>query len=755
MDLFVYWQDYLMGNYADRTSNFNYSKLGMLKTIKYPTGGTSTFEYEPHQVRVDNIEDILQNPFLKWSSNSLPTHTVVVAEKNTLYGGSTSGSFTLTKSTVVYMTAFVENDPSYLASARLEFSGPETGSLRLNHMVIANCNRNYCQGFGNIVLPAGTYTYNLVMGRDYDRGMDLHCNFQITRQEYDLSGGVPPFEAGGARIKKITNYDPFNGQTTTKKYVYSDHLSQVVFRNIPYYISRREVGIGAPAGAGGVSTYCIPCQNYYQIASESLRPFAGSNIEYRNVTEFEDVDGLGGKTEYDFMTSSDEGGNIYSPPFVAPLNTNWRAGALLSKRIYKYADGRYSVVKDVNNGYYNGTGKDNLINGLRIDYERTCPTGSPAERIHRTSLVTFLPSLFSSMPRSAGNITAVSISTASNISAQSAKHTMPTLVEKSDSKKQSLKEKTIYSFDYNLQFPSGSADAEALAIQRIVAKNMLLPIETIQIKTIDNVEYVTGATVYTYKPDRPVVSRIYSLKINSPVPYSSFVQSSITGAGQFVKDPRYEERIVVAAYDEFNNVTEQYKAGDVKTSFIWDYGKYHPVAEVKNAASGSVAYTSFEADGSGNWYIPNPSRGTNGITGTKCYQLFNGPVSKTGMDAAREYVVSYWSKGGACSVTGTVGSPVQGKVAVINGVSWTFFQHKVTGVTDVTVSGSADIDELRLHPAEAQMTTYTYEPLIGMTSQCDARNAVSYYQYDGFKRLSVIRDQDGNIIKTYDYNYYK
>jgi YD repeat-containing protein len=79
--------------------------------------------------------------------------------------------------------------------------------------------------------------------------------------------------------------------------------------------------------------------------------------------------------------------------------------------------------------------------------------------------------------------------------------------------------------------------------------------------------------------------------------------------------------------------------------------------------------------------------------------------------------------------------------------------HKVTGQSTITLSGTGHIDELRLYPTTAQMTTYTYDPLIGMTSQTDAGNRNTYYEYDGLGRLKRIRDQDYNILKTYDYQY--
>ena len=87
------------------------------------------------------------------------------------------------------------------------------------------------------------------------------------------------------------------------------------------------------------------------------------------------------------------------------------------------------------------------------------------------------------------------------------------------------------------------------------------------------------------------------------------------------------------------------------------------------------------------------------------------------------------------------------------GFSWTLYVHKVTGQSTITLTGSGLIDELRLYPSTAQMTTYTYSPLVGMTSQTDVGNRVTYYEYDGLARLKRIRDQDYNILKTFEYQY--
>jgi YD repeat-containing protein len=54
---------------------------------------------------------------------------------------------------------------------------------------------------------------------------------------------------------------------------------------------------------------------------------------------------------------------------------------------------------------------------------------------------------------------------------------------------------------------------------------------------------------------------------------------------------------------------------------------------------------------------------------------------------------------------------------------------------------------------DAQMTTYTYDPVVGITSTTDAKNMTTYYEYDSFQRLMHIRDKDRNIIKSFCYNY--
>jgi YD repeat-containing protein len=56
-------------------------------------------------------------------------------------------------------------------------------------------------------------------------------------------------------------------------------------------------------------------------------------------------------------------------------------------------------------------------------------------------------------------------------------------------------------------------------------------------------------------------------------------------------------------------------------------------------------------------------------------------------------------------------------------------------------------------PANAKVTTYTYKPLVGMTSQTDPNGVSTYYDYDDFGRLKLLKNNDGDIIKQVNYNY--
>jgi hypothetical protein len=202
-----------------------------------------------------------------------------------------------------------------------------------------------------------------------------------------------------------------------------------------------------------------------------------------------------------------------------------------------------------------------------------------------------------------------------------------------------------------------------------------------------------------------------------------------------------ETRLRYYAYDVEGNPLEVSKEDGMHMSYIWNYQKTYPIAEVKNAAVGNIAYTSFEGDENGNWSFNRNDIHNGGFTGTRG---FTGQLTFTPATSG-SYMVTLWCSGSTCTVNGGAGTLLTTR----NG--WSLYSWTLSGGL-ITVEGT-NIDEVRLHPANAQMMSYTYDPFIGVTTANDANNTILYYFYDGFNRLWLIRDLDQNIVKQFEYKY--
>lgn len=142
----------------------------------------------------------------------------------------------------------------------------------------------------------------------------------------------------------------------------------------------------------------------------------------------------------------------------------------------------------------------------------------------------------------------------------------------------------------------------------------------------------------------------------------------------------------------------------------------------------TVFHTSFEVDG-----VSDPVAKTGG-------KVWNGTYSVVMPHVLGNYVLSYFTRQNT------------------SGASWVY-QESAISITNANTSNLAigaagySIDEVRLYPEGAMMTTYTYDPLIGVTSITDVNNLSTYYVYDNFGRLMHVKDHNGNIVKAYEYRY--
>jgi hypothetical protein len=215
------------------------------------------------------------------------------------------------------------------------------------------------------------------------------------------------------------------------------------------------------------------------------------------------------------------------------------------------------------------------------------------------------------------------------------------------------------------------------------------------------------------------------------------------------------KQVQTYSYDGNANLTGLKDEGNHSVANIYDYNDKYVIASVINADASldKPVYTSFERNNYfGGWQANGSISRSNysniPATGDSSFVL-DGTVSfSSAVNSSKPYKLSFWSNGSSVNVNG--GSMVKNAPA-ING--FTYYEYDIPqGTAAVTVSGSGLIDELRLYPSMARMRTITYDPLVGKTSECDENNRISYYEYDELGRLKIIKDENRNMLKMYEYN---
>lgn len=113
------------------------------------------------------------------------------------------------------------------------------------------------------------------------------------------------------------------------------------------------------------------------------------------------------------------------------------------------------------------------------------------------------------------------------------------------------------------------------------------------------------------------------------------------------------------------------------------------------------------------------------------------------------------------STTFLWGYNYQYPIAKIENAEYSYVMGQLNNIlyTDLQSKTSEQLESifnsLRQKPgmADKNVYSYTYDPLIGMTSETDPNGITTIYAYDDFGRLETIRDKDFNVLKHVDYNY--
>jgi hypothetical protein len=763
-----------------------YTSLFALQQINYPTGGKTVLTYEQNYYDDNNSRTS--------GGVDFPIQNTVTIDSNINVGnyGTTTGNLNLTNifpqlfsgTTNTNLTidiAFIgtgDTDVNYhtMNSGLIYFTFTANGTPMLSEDITNNalsCSGGTC----NISVPIAiigtlsncTWTAYIDPSVSFTYFSEIHLTFAFEELQ-TVYNNNPTLSASGLRVKTITDYS--SSSTVAKQRVYNyGYLQDKLGTGTPQQYT---YGILMSYPSYMRYTFTPPSANVYctslTIYSSSYNPLTsvidGNIVGYSQVSEtiVDPSSGLDiGKTIYTYFNSPDTGVSYdgFRLPGTFNIGNNLN-GALLSKTVYANVGGNYQPVSSTVNNYH--LANRSIYYSPKVIAPPFDGAGNAAycpnqNIVSIEMLACFYPSIKSERllldstydyGYDQNNPSNYILSVKRNYYDNPA-HYLVTRNNMIDSKGNSLTTHLKYPQDF---IPNGDTVTGNTILDTMIGRNMV--VETIEKQDSfyyagSTTGYVKGAQLNLYRIltsnlNTIVPDRTYDLQTQSPI--TNFQPFSISGNTTSM-DSRYRQMISFDQYDLRNNIQQYTTTDQIPVTILWDYINKYPIAQVKNASLADVAATSFEADGQGGWaFSGTPVTAAYAPTGIMYYPLSSGSINKTGLTSTTNYVVSYWSNSGSYTVTGS-GSVIQGPT--ING--WTYYEQSVTGVTSLTISGNGNIDELRLYPANAQLTSYTYSPLVGMTSSCDLNNRVTYYYYDSLGRLYMVKDKDGNIVKMYSYQY--
>lgn len=337
-----------------------------------------------------------------------------------------------------------------------------------------------------------------------------------------------------------------------------------------------------------------------------------------------------------------------------------------------------------------------------------------------------------------------------------------------------------------------------LEINRLVQNNIIsLPVETNELIDVDHNALYTydKATLFTtltngdVKPYKILEGRFAQPVFrNSPWPteYSYF---SYWKPGPLLDpaspDYSFYKTAQTLDYAQSGDLVSTTDEGGRTVSSIYGYNDKYVIASAINAKSSEIFFEPFESQ-----------TGWNGAYGYgSAISAFDNTVSHSGNYSARidkptvGETVCHSNQALNISLTSPTSFRISGWV-YSNGPSadmylfmyranetgyytyvdyattnvtnqWVFLQKDIVVPADVVKlnvridnngGGTVWFDDIRVYPSKGRMMSYTYDPLVGKTSESDVNDRVTYYNYDNLGRIQFIKDEKKNIVKMYEYN---
>jgi hypothetical protein len=768
--------DYYAG--ANRDPDFNSAIIGSLTGIQYPTGGTQRYIYEANQSFTSfpvttsvgdgiSMQIFAYNGFpgVNWSSCSVVTESykdfVVPSTVNAeIYMSMPDNNSNPINPSIYWELWNMDTNTQlvYNSSFYEPIAGPSSSGIY-----------NYKYP-GTLVLNSGVHyriIHKIVPCR-YNRSATYY-NFQLSWSTLVTANQSADLTVGGVRVRSISNYDNNGSLLTQHDYLYKEagHSSGYLpFYPIYFHQYRESISAIRPTGLPGGGNEYRTINGYSRVGTSQpfyLGQTQTNSVGYSNVEET--INGQQ-KISY-FYTSPNEVkdqldlGNgsmlalqeanyndiLYDKPFSEIFSNDWARGLLTQKIAFRYLNGQFEPVQKetYDNDISYGTISPNYFSEsfLKVscnfnDRVNNEPMGDGTgytvaplsswpnvNNIYWYKVHNYKSFLKSTKTETASSDDLTKWTTNFVSNRYSANNFRLSQVIEVGSKGDT----TVLNYNYPLDIAGGQPlnPVDNLGIQNLINKNLVAqPVEVYrQLNKASGVSSVLFSKLTTYNNNLPVPETIQQTESASPI--LNFLALKASG-GNLQKNSAYQPQVNFSKYDNYGNILQQQQKGSSAVSFQWGYNAEYPVAKVINSASNNFYHENFE-ESTGNSAPTDSRTGVYSHTGAYTKAL-------SGLNAGN-YVLSYWQKSG--SVWLLVNTPV-----TITGSTYTI------GASPVI---NSQIDDVLFYPADAQMSTYTYDSLVGMTSATDAKGLTTYYEYDGFQRLMNIKDKDGKIVKNYQYNY--
>lgn len=743
-------QGYVVGG-ADRNPNAATMQAGMLKSIIYPTGGYTEFDYEPHYYAggTTTTQQSIS------ASSGAAGNTTTLLQQTVPFTPSTSGWVR-----VVTFCSNVTDAVPFFSTVIVKKQGDTQKLLdhKYDPAVYSPYNPELSKEFLVYVIGGNTYELTVMSkGTSTSTLMSGAAFSQAQLYWYQTTSGTSTI-AGGLRVKEVRDYSNPGESPIVKMYRYGVGESGNGTLLIPFDgigSAKQEVKfiysyVYTPGGMFG--TGCYEACNGLRLVISSRAPLdlttlGGSPVAYEEVTVYQGATSapLGKqKSKFDVLVDQMMATDKAYNNGRYQINDSWKGGDEILTTLYKGASTKAKENANVNSVYKSSTTIGTKV-GWRVNHEG-CGEPHPIgfDTCCNTDLFyAFDYPMYSGVKKiTSSKETLYSMSTPSKYTIVQTDFEYDNL----NSNHQQLSRKIVLDSDGSKYENHYWYPADYLNIGEIIplmTKNIInTPIKE---EVHRNDQIISGKVIRLNSDGKPIeVHQYESLTPQTPPVHNG---GTIVPAG-------YVKKLDISYHATVKQIIQTQPVNNHATAYIWGYNGAYPTAMIVNATSTSVAATSFESNDKGNWsYTGATLASATSKTGSYHWRLGSGK-NVTKSLAAGTYKLEYWGKGTVNLLGGTI-TAIRTSAADANG--WILYEKQVTmaATTTLSLSGgtSAYLDEVRVYPITAQMTTYTYNVERGITSVTDPNNVITYYEYDAAGRLKLIKDNNRHVVKAYDYHF--